>query len=595
MELLVQGQARLTCVGEQLILYLSAQLFSPEIWAWLSRGFKSEGNKDDWRNAPFRVMTLEEDIPGYPRWKRVTLDGLSWLIFHLLVPADHKLVKLWQTVDWVAINRLCAGMYNNSKYGQRAWAPAQMFALLLLYFVLPLSSECELMRTVAIVPLYRWFCGFGLFGPLPDHSTLHDFRKKMKRECFEVILTWVVWRCKKAGLISNRLLHFDMTGVAASSRPWSPYERAVLLTMALIRYWDRQSVPPSPDDSLSEAALHQLMAEVAIEVLENKSLKKNPKAPERILRSIEHWTEREQQAPGQALWDLNLEEAGRVLLAESQEEVEFVGPQKPNAQRAGLKEIAKGLKAQLIHAVGDRDARMGWINNVRLVCGYWLGFLVDDSHGVITAVNTVPLNIDQRTQMTVALEVHRERVGAYPKAVAADSAQDYYAVHQMLDEHQIKGHISSRGYGPSGNGLPVDYFAWDEEKQLHCPAGHVLTAGPLHRTGKRFYEAQAADCQGCLQRETCLPKKQLPNGPRRIYLDAVVHQRWQQNREHTCTQEYKEAQARRFASEGYFGLAKRLHGADKMPYRSEAMNEIAGVLIAICMDLAILARHGHTL
>lgn len=593
MELLAQGQARLVCVGEQLILHLSARLFRPEMWAKLCHGFSAKDEKGDWLGAPFRVMAREEDVPGYPRWKRITMDGLSWLIYQLLVPHDHKLVKFWQTVDWVTINRLCAGAYNNSQFGQRAWAPAQMFALLLLYFVLSFSSECELLRTVAIVPLYRWFCGFGLFSALPDHSSLYDFRKKMKREHFEAILTWVLWRCKQAGLVSNDLLHFDMTGVAASSRPWSPYERAVLLTMALIRYWDKQAVCPSSDDLFAEDELHQLMAEVAIEVLENKGLKKNPKAAVRILRSVERWTERQQQAPGQALWDLNLEEAVQVLLAE--EEVELAKFQEPDAQRAWLKTMAKGLKAQLMHAVGDRDARMGWINNVQLVCGYWLGFLIDHCHGVITAVRTVPLNVDQRSQMTTTLEVHRERVGAYPKAVAADSAQDFPAVHQMLDSHQIKGHIASRGYGPTGNGLPPDYFVWDEEGQLRCPTGHALTAGPLHRNGKRFYTAQATNCQRCSLRETCLPRKQLPNGPRRIYLDAPVHQRWQQNREHTRTPEYKEAQAKRFASEGYFGLAKRLYNADKMPYRSQAMNESAGVLIAICMNLAVLARHGHAL
>ena len=593
MELLAHGRARLTCGGEQLTLHLSARLFGPELWEKLRHGFRTEGTNDKWIRAPSRLMTLEEDVPGYPRWKRVTLDGLSWLIFHLLVPPDHKLVKLWQAVDWVTINRLCAGAYKNTRFGQRAWAPAQMFALLLLFFVLPPSSECELMRTVAIVPLYRWFCGFGLFGPLPDHSSLYDYRKRMEPERFAAILTWVVWRCKESGLIPNELLHFDMTGVAASSRPWSPYERAVLLTMAMIRYWDRLVVNPSPGGFLAEDVLHPLIAEVAIEVLENKSLKKNPKASARILCSVKRWTEQEQLAPGQALWDLNLEEAVSVLLDEA--EVESTGPLERDAQRPWLKKIAKDLKAQLMHAVGDRDARMGWTNNVRLMCGYWLGFLVDDCHGVITAVRTVPLNIDQRTQMTLALEVHRERVGANPEAVAADSAQDYYAVHQTLDRHQIQGHISSRGYGPSGNGLPVDYFTWDEKGRLHCPEGHALAAGPLHRSGKRFYTAQLADCQCCSIRETCLPRKQLPNGPRRTYLDADVHQCWQQNREHTGTKEYKEAQAKRFASEGLFGLARRLYNANKMPYRSQAMNESAGVLIATAMDLAILARHGHTL
>ena len=383
-----------------------------------------------------------------------------------------------------------------------------------------------------------------------------------------------------------------MTGIDASSRPWSPFERVVLLTMAMIRYWDKTSLEPAADGFLADDERNKLMAKVAIEVLENKRLKKNPKAPAQILRSVKRWTEREQRARGRALWDLNLEEAVSVLLDEA--EVRPPGSQEPTVQRPWLKKVAKGLKAQLIHAVGDRDARMGWTNNVRLVCGYWLGFLVDDCHGVITAVRTVPMNVDQRSQMTTALEVHRERVGAFPKAVAADSAQDYYAVHKMLDRHQIQGHISSRGYGPTGNGLSVDYFSWDEEGRLHCPVGHVLEAGTLYRSGKRSYTAQAADCQSCSKRETCLPKKQLPNGPRYVLLETVAHKRWQQNREHTRTQEFKEAQAKRFASEGYFGLAKRLYNADKMPYRSAAVNESAGVLIAICMNLAILARHQRT-
>lgn len=588
MELLAPGQVRVTGGGKQLVLYLSAKRFGCETWAQLSAGFKAE-DKDDWRTAPFRVMTREEDLPGYPRWKQNVLDGLSWLIFYLLVPADHKLVKLWHTVDWMVINRVCAGAYNNSKLGQRAWAPAQLFALLLLFFVLPISSECELTRTVAIVPLYRWFCGFGLFSSLPDHSVLYDFRKKMKAERFEAILTWVVWRCQEAKLISNELLYFDMTGVAASSRHWSPYERVVLLTMALIRYWDRR-LGHSSSDSLSRDKVHQLMAEVAIEVLENKSLRKNPKAPGRILRTVQRWTEQQQQARGQALWDLNLEEVVAVLLAQEEGEGESPAFQESTTLRFWLKRMAKDAKALLVHAAGDRDARMGWVSNVRLLCGYWLGFLVDSCSGVITAVSTVPLNIVQSTQMTAALEVHRARTGAYPEAVAADSAQDYYAVHKALDTWQIQGHISSRAYSSSGDGLQLDRFAWDKG-QLHCPVGHVLMPGAVHSTGHRFYGAQAADCQQCPLRDTCLPKKQRPDGPRRIYLNAAAYQRWQQNLEHTRTEEYKEAQAKRFASEGYFGLAKRLYSADKMPYRSEAKNEIAGVLIATCMDLAILARH----
>jgi len=56
---------------------------------------------------------------------------------------------------------------------------------------------------------------------------------------------------------------------------------------------------------------------------------------------------------------------------------------------------------------------------------------------------------------------------------------------------------------------------------------------------------------------------------------------------------YKAAQSKRFASEGLFGLAKRLHRAHKMPYRSTDMNHIAGLMIAMLMNLSLLARRGQ--
>ena len=583
------------CEAEQLTLCLSIRLFRAELWATIKAWFHTDVRASHWLSAPFRVMTAEEDVPGYPRWKQIGVDVLSWIIFHLLVPPGHILVRLWQVIDWAAINRLCAPVYKNSQFGQRAWAPAQLFALLILFFVLPVPSECALLRLIAIVPLYRWFCGFGIFTPLPDHSTLYTFRNNIGGERFEAILTWVVSRCLEAGLIANELAHFDMMGVAASARAWTPYERAVLLTLALIRYLELAEKGKAPEVPLPEA-LRQLAAEVAIEVLGNKRLKKDPKAPSRVLKSLERWNRRRQEAKGQALWEMALEEAVQTLLAEEAEgekkEEGLYLPQEPKAQRRWLKETAQRLKDLLPHARGDLNARVGWVSNVSLLCGYWLGFLADGLHGVITAVRVVPLNIVQHTQMIPALDAHQERVDAYPKAVAADSAQDYYPVHRDLDKRQIQGHIASRSHQRRGGGLSSGHFTWDEEGRLHCPAGKVMKPGKPRKDGQTPFKAEASDCASCSRKAECLPQGQKSDGPRVIHLEPVAHQRWLQNREHTHTEEYKEAQKKRFASEGLFGLAERLYGADKMPYRSTLMNQIAGLMIGTTMNLVLLTRHG---
>ncbi len=583
------------CKAEELTLRLSARLFSAELWTTILAWFQTDVRASHWLSAPFRVMTAEEDTPGYPRWKQFGVDVLSWIIFHLLVPPDHILVKLWQIIDWAGINRLCADIYKNSESGQRAWAPAQLFALLILFFVLPVPSECALLRLVAIVPLYRWFCGLGLFTILPNHSTLYDFRKNVGVERFDAILTWVVLCCLKAGLIANELAHFDMMGVPASAHAWTPYERAVLLTLALTRYLELAHKGKSLDAPLPEA-LRQLAAEMAVEVLGNKRLNKDPKAPSRVLKSLERWTQRQQEAKGQALWEMPLEEAVKTLLGEEAEEEKgkepSSSPQEPKAQSRWLKGLAQRLKDLLPHARGDLDARVGWVSRVSLRCGYWVGFLSDGLHGVITAVRTAPLNIVQHTQMIPALDVHKERVGDYPPEVAADSAQDYYPVHQALDKRQIQGHIASREHQGRGEGFSSNHFTWDEEERLHCPERKVMKPGKPRKDGKTPFKATASDCASCPRKAKCLPKGQQPDGPRLIHLEPAAHQRWLQNREHTHTDEYKEAQKKRFASEGLFGLAKRLHGADKMPYHSDPMNQIAGLMVGITMNLALLARHG---
>jgi len=584
------------CEAEQLTLHLSASLFGADRWHTIGTWFQTTVQTGHWLSAPFRVMTAEAATPDTPRWKQISVDVLSWLIFLVLVPADHPLVVLWQTIDWAAINQLCASCYQNSQRGQRAWAPAQLFALLVLFFVLPVASECALLRLVALVPLYRWFCGFGIFSALPDHSMLYTFRHRLGEERFEAILTWVVQRCQAGGLIANELACFDMMGVPASARAWTPYERAVLLTQALLRYLELAEQGTLPEGPLYDT-WRQLVAAVAIEVLENKRLTGDPKAPSRVLRSLDRWTQRQQAARGPALWELSVAEAVQALLtAEAAPAApEPRPPAAPATHRPWLKAVAQQLKARLPHARGDVEARMGWVNDVQLLCGYWLGLLGDSLCGVITAVRVVPLNVVQHTQMLPALDDHQARLGAYPQAVAADSAQDYDPVHRGLAHRQIQGHIASREHQAVGGGLGSAHFPVDERGQLRCPTDQVLTPGPPRKDGLRPYQAPAAACAACTRQAECLPKGQQPAGPRVIHLDLAAHQRWLQNRAHTHTAAYKAAHQRRFASEGWFGLAVRVHGATKMPYRSTPMNRIAGLMIGITMDLTLLARRGKTL
>ena len=146
------------------------------------------------------AMTVRDSGPGAPRWKVHALNVLSGLLFLLKVPLDHELVRLWAVLDWSAINALCAPLYHNAHGGPHAWAPAQMVALLVLMFLYGVPHETTLLCRVRENIVWSWFCGLGLFGPWPDHSTLHTSRKDLGVELCEQVLTLAVQACIEAGL-----------------------------------------------------------------------------------------------------------------------------------------------------------------------------------------------------------------------------------------------------------------------------------------------------------------------------------------------------------------------------------------------------------
>jgi hypothetical protein len=114
-----------------------------------------------------------------------------------------------------------------------------------------------------------------------------------------------------------------------------------------------------------------------------------------------------------------------------------------------------------------------------------------------------------------------------------------------------------------------------------------LTPKGKPHNGRQVYEGTA--CTGCLIYEQCHPSGK--GQPKQFSFDPEAHRRWQENREHCKTDEYKAAHKKRFISEGRFGLAKMNHNGARAPYRSDKMNHIAGLMIAIVMDYRILARH----
>jgi hypothetical protein len=216
--------------------------------------------------------------------------------------------------------------------------------------------------------------------------------------------------------------------------------------------------------------------------------------------------------------------------------------------------------------------------------------VVDNAKQVITAVVWAAGNFKQSKLFKPALGAHIKRLGK-PKAAAGDSAFDDFEIHSELDQEGIVGHITSRAHAqPRDGGYGTDRVTWvADSPQPLCPGGKPLQAGRKSSSGRQVFEGTA--CVGCELYKRCHPTG--AGQPKQFNLNPQAHRRWQENRAHCQTEEYKEAQGQRFASEGRFGLAKMNHHGARAPYRSDKMNHIAGLMIAVVMDFVILAQHQH--
>src|SRR5215203_5568803 len=91
-----------------------------------------------------------------------------------LVPADHFYRHLEQSLELGFVRDLVAPFY--AAGGRPSIDPVVFFQLQLIMFFEGLRSERQLMRVAADRLSLRWYLGYDLHQPLPDHSRLTNAR-----------------------------------------------------------------------------------------------------------------------------------------------------------------------------------------------------------------------------------------------------------------------------------------------------------------------------------------------------------------------------------------------------------------------------------
>src|SRR5262245_41488652 len=80
-----------------------------------------------------------------------------------------------------------------------------------------IRSERQLLRLASDRLSVRWYLGYNLDEPLPDHSSLTRIRARYGVEVFRRFFEAIVEQCQQAGLVWGRELYVDATHVLADA------------------------------------------------------------------------------------------------------------------------------------------------------------------------------------------------------------------------------------------------------------------------------------------------------------------------------------------------------------------------------------------
>src|SRR6266436_4668946 len=133
------------------------------------------------------------------------------------VPEKHLLRSMDRFVELDGLRQELAPFY--SEMGRPSIDPELLIRMLIVGYCFGIRSERRLCEEVHLNLAYRWFCGLGLDGEVPDHSTFSKNRhgrfrdSDLLRRLFETVLQ----RCIDEGLVGGEGFAVDASLIQADA------------------------------------------------------------------------------------------------------------------------------------------------------------------------------------------------------------------------------------------------------------------------------------------------------------------------------------------------------------------------------------------
>lgn len=481
-----------------------------------------------------------------------------------LVPQDHFYRFLDAKLDLTFVRTWVADRY--AERGRPSIDPVVFFRLQLLMFFEGIRSERKLMEMVALNLAHRWYLGYNLDEPLPDHSSLTRIRTRLGLPILQRFFEHMVELCQEAGLVWGKELFFDGTKVRANADidSLTPrfYQQAkqhlaeLFAAAAVTGEGAADQASPPEDDPLASAS--------------DALVSSPPAAGAGVPTTMPV-----------SLPCAGTPEAAQQLAVENQATWKLLDEHRLDPSRPPSGPYRRIADFRV--STTDPDATpMSKGGETKL--GYHDHYVVDGGKArIILAALVTPADVQDNQAMLDLLDRVRFRSHLHVGRVVADSKYATGENLRALAERGIRAYMPVTEYDRSSPLFRQQDFTYNIRTDTYrCPQGETLTfRGNNYVTGVRTYQAPTAVCTACPVRERCTDSTQ----GRRLNRPFDEAYR-EQARERQTTAAYKRAlRKRQVWVEPLFGEAKEWHGLRRFRLRGLWKVNCEGLLIAAGQNL----------
>jgi transposase len=355
----------------------------------------------------------------------------------------HPLREIKAVLDLSFVVPAVKSFYGRS--GNVSIDPEVIVKLMFLLFYYNLASERELMEQLSYRIDFLWFLGLNLDSPIPDHSVLSKARARWGAEVFKRLFVRTVHQCVKAGLVDGRLLHVDSTMVKANASKDSLAEVPEFLAEVYRQEEGKLEILPSASEGSTDASTAAAPDPVAlgepvatVESMVEKAATLQPPTQPRL--EVLEATPAVQGGPG-------------ALISKGQQVVERISLTDPDAQLAR----AKNNLIELLY----KEHR-----------------LIDDAHGIVTAVELTRSQVHDGTQLAALTQQHEGNTQIKASGVTVSGDQHYGTIenYRFCRQQDLRAHMAPAGAHLKERGhFPIERFTYEPScDRYRCPAGHYL-------------------------------------------------------------------------------------------------------------------------